>query len=221
MSEFLANIHYWLYKKIRIVVEREDLIYTNCEQKLGPEVDEIRQQVWQIYGEPLPDVDLAELIDKSNIHSWLKRQINLAEIREAVFIKKLIELYGDEAKEVIENAFVEHGTICGINARQSNKYNVLQVGEAYKALNDYLLNGMPCDQVNRIVENTSNRIIWEDKVIKENNWIRAGVDQEFIKKLYQNWIANFIKSLNPSFYYRQITNTPADDNLNRHEIVAK
>ena len=91
MSEFLGHIHYWLYKKIKRVIEREQLLYNKAEISLGSVVEELRDQVWQTYGEPLPDEDLAQLIDQSNIHGWLQRQINLVEVREASFIKQLLD----------------------------------------------------------------------------------------------------------------------------------
>ena len=31
MSAFLGHIHFWLYKKIRLVIEREDLIYKEAQ----------------------------------------------------------------------------------------------------------------------------------------------------------------------------------------------
>ncbi|MGI6093769.1 MAG: hypothetical protein GX348_11080 [Veillonellaceae bacterium] len=222
MSAFLGHIHYWLYNKIRRVVERENLIYTKAEQKLGPAVDEIRQQVWQTYGEPLPDIDLAELIDQSNIHGWLQRQINIAETREATLIKELLDTYGDEAKTIIEESFEEHGAICGRRAKESNSYNAAGIGGLYKALNDYLLNGMPCDQSDMVTENTSSKLVWEGEVcLQERNWDRAGADFKLMKKFYQRWTTSFVESLNPGFTYRQTADTLTGDKVNRHEFLAK
>ncbi|MPM21624.1 hypothetical protein SDC9_68068 [bioreactor metagenome] len=222
MSAFLGHIHYWLYNKIRRVVERENLIYSNVEQRFGPEADEIRQQVWQTYGEPLPDVDLAELIDQSNIHGWLQRQINIAETREATLIKELLEMYGDEVKTIIEEAFDKHGAICGQHAKASNSYNAAEIGGLYKALNDYLLNGMPCDQGDMVIENTPAKLVWEGEVcLQEGNWSRAGVDAKLMKQLYQRWMTSFVESLNPGFTYRQTADTLAGDKVNRHEFSAK
>ncbi|MDD4600605.1 hypothetical protein SDC9_37313 [bioreactor metagenome] len=220
MSAFLGHIHYWLYNKIKRVVEREKLIYIKAEEKWGADVDELQQQVWQTYGEPLPDGDLADLIDQSNIHGWLQRQINVAETREAALIKELLDLHGDEAKAVIEEAFVEHGIMCGRHAKDAGSYNVSEIDGLYKALNDYLLNGMPCDQGDTVVENTPTRLVWEGEVcLQERNWSRTGVDYKVMKMFYQRWLASFVDTLNPSFTYRQTADTLAGDKVNRHEFV--
>ena len=68
MSAFLGHIHYWLYNKIRRVIEREQLIYEKAEAMCGTTAEELREQVWQSFGEPLADVDLIDVIDQSNIH---------------------------------------------------------------------------------------------------------------------------------------------------------
>lgn len=222
MSAFLGHIHYWLYNKIRRVVERENLIYVMAEKSLGSTVDELRQQIWQNYGEPLPDIDLAELIDQSNIHGWLQRQINVAETREATFIKDLLDIYGDEVKKIIVEAFIAHGAECGRNAKESGKYNSFEPSGLYQALNDYLLNGMPCDQGDMVVENTTTKLVWEGNVcLQESNWKRAGVDQKVMKLLYQYWLTSFVETLNPAFTYKQTTDTLKGDKVNRHEFITR
>ena len=63
MSLYLGPIHYWLYHKIRILVEREQLLWEAAAQIDADMAEEGREMVWQTYGAPLPDEDLAELID--------------------------------------------------------------------------------------------------------------------------------------------------------------
>lgn len=222
MSAFLGHIHYWLYSKIRRVVEREALIYQRAEEKLGPSVEEIQQQVWQTYGEPLPDVDLADLIDQSNIHGWLQRQINVAEVREATLIKELVELYGEEGKKLVEESFTEHGAICGKHAQDTGSYNTTEAGGIYKALNDYLLNGMPCDQSDMVIENAPDKLVWEGEVcLQEGNWNRVGVEPKVMKGFYQRWMAGFVESISSGFTYRQTADTLLGDKMNRHEFIAR
>ncbi|KAB2954284.1 hypothetical protein F9B85_00900 [Heliorestis acidaminivorans] len=220
MSAFLGPIHHWLYRKILLVVEREQLIFEKAQDLCSNTAEELRQEVWETYGEPLPNIPLNQLIDGGNIHGWLQSQITIAETREAAYIKKLTDLCGDTAQSVIEDAFSEQGTLCGQDAVEKG---ATQVGadEIYKLLNNYLLNGMPCDQVNKVVINESTKVTWESAIcLQERNWKEASVDGSLMKRLYGLWIDAFVKAINPTFAYRQTADTLKGDWNNRHEITS-
>jgi len=221
MSAFLGHIHYWLYNKIRRVVEREQMIYEKAEAMCGNTAEELRAQVWQTYGEPLPDVDLSELIDQSNIHGWLQRQINIAETREAAFIKELVDnMCGDAGRAVVEEAYAEHGAVCGKHAKELGKYNADTAEGIYRALQDYYLNGMPCDQVDTVAETSADKVVWEGaECLQAGNWKRAGVDAAMMKGFYQKWLNGFVQGMNPAFSYSQAADTVRGDALNRHQIA--
>ncbi len=222
MSEFLAPIHYWLYKKIRLVIEREQLIYEKAQGLCGATAEELREQVWQTYGETLPDADLEQLIDHDNIHGWLQRQINLAESREAAFIKELLARCDQTACDMVGEAFLEHGLHCGENAKSQPKYDVSTADGIYKALNDYYLNGMPCDQEDILVETTARQVIWENLAcLQEFNWKRTGVDHKTMKSCYQGWWDGFVTGANSSFSFRQIRDILKGDDVNRYEIIQR
>jgi hypothetical protein len=220
MSAFVGSIHYWLYGKIWVVSQREEYIYKRAYEACGPTAEELREQVWQTYGAPLADRDLSELIDHDNIHGWLQRQINIAESREAAFIKELIDAHGDIARALIEKAFLEHGKMTGQNAKAQGKYDVDTAPGIYKALNDYYLNGMPCDQADRVVASQANRVSWEAGTCPQApNWRRAGVDDKTMSGFYQDWIKEFVAGLNPAFaLISTVGDSPAGTAKIRYEI---
>ncbi|MZP31047.1 hypothetical protein GTO91_15130 [Heliobacterium undosum] len=220
MSAFLGPIHYWLYSKIRRVVEREQMVYEKAAELCNDTADELRAQVWQIYGEPLPDMPLDQLIDQGNIHGWLQRQINIAETREAALIKEIVQTCGDAGREAVEKAFREHGAICGHDAAKGNATAAGGANEIYKLLNNYLLNGMPCDQADMVRENGSDKVCWETTIcLQQGNWRKAGADESLMKQLYQIWIGAFVEAVNPAFTYRQTADTLRGDRMNCHEIA--
>ncbi|CUH97675.1 hypothetical protein P22_3810 [Propionispora sp. 2/2-37] len=220
MSAFLGHIHYWLYHKIRLVIEREQLVYETAAEACGETAEELQAQVWQSYGQPLPDSDLSELIEHGNIHGWLQRQINIAESREAALIKELLDNCGPEAEDWIRYAFTQHGERCGRQAVQQHKYETERADGIFQALNDYLLNGMPCDQADSILVSNADTVVWESSIcLQEPNWKRAGASGKIMKKLYQEWTAGFVQGINPDFYYSQTADTLQGDPVNRQEIV--
>ena len=215
MSAHLGFIHYWLYSKIRRVNERETMLQQKAAETCGDLAEELRQQIWGTYGEPLPEKDLAELIDPGNIHGWLQRQINVAETREAAFVQGLIDNCGDAAEQLAGEVFAEHGRICGLHAREQGKYDAASAAGIYKAFTDYFLNGMPCDQNTVLVTQSAEQTVWEcsgeDKL---KNWQRAGSSPAVMKKFYLAWMKGFVEGMNAGFTHRL-----AADAANRHEIV--
>lgn len=219
MSAFLGHIHYWLYNKIRLVIKREELVFAKARENCGDTAEELRDQVWQTYGQPLPDVDLGDLIEHGNIHGWLQRQINLAESREAALIKEMLEVCGGDAEAAIRRAFAEHGEECGRHAAGQNKYETDRADGIYQALNDYLLNGMPCDQADVMVASSADQVVWESNTcLQEPNWKRVGISAKTMKKLYQEWTQNFVRAINPAMDYTQTADTAQGDAVNRYEI---
>jgi hypothetical protein len=220
MSEFLGHIHFWLYNKIRRVIEREQMIYDQAEQTCGTAAEELRVQVRQMYGNPLADKDLGQLIDQTNIHGWLQRQINIAETREAAFVKELLDMCGEAGRNGVERAFAEHGKSCGEHAKAQGNYQADTASGIYQALQDYYLNGMPCDQADMVVENSSEKVVWEGGVcLQEGNWKRAGVSAKSMKDFYQTWLAGFVQGLNPTYSFVQTGDMLQGNPVNRYEIL--
>ena len=103
MSAFLGHIHYWLYRKIQLLVERENLILEKTTKVVDDLAEELHSISVDTYGEPInPSIPLENIIDHGNIHGWLANQINIASVREAAFIRDLLDTNsGDEAVNVV------------------------------------------------------------------------------------------------------------------------
>lgn len=222
MSAFLAPIHYWLFNKIRRVEKREQKIFEQAESICSSTAEELREQVWQTYGAPLPETDLSEMIDLGNIHGWLQKQINIVETREAAFVKELSGMCGDAGIQAAQNAFSDDGGECGANAKASGRYDLTTANGIYQAMNDYFLNGMPCDQADMLVENTADKVAWQGGAcLKEKNWTRAGIDAKVMTQLYRAWFAAFVTAANSDFQHQQTADILSGDSVSRHEIVKK
>lgn len=203
MSAFLGHIHFWLYKKIRLVIEREDLIYKEAQKSLGDLADELHFVAVDLYGKPIPaDRNLEMIIDHSNIHGWLQNQIEIATVREANFIKDLLDCGGEDAEEAILTAFVTQGTACGkVAADELNKGDHTPQ-EIYQIMQNYYLNGMPCDGGDTILADTADEYVWEGShANQKGNWVKAGVDQTFMMAAYQAWFQGFVSAADPKFKF--------------------
>ncbi|HWR38232.1 MAG TPA: hypothetical protein VN611_01915 [Patescibacteria group bacterium] len=219
MSALLGPIHQWLFQKILLVSQREELVFTKVHDMCGETAEELREELWKTYGEPLPDADLSTLIDPGNIHGWLQRQINLAESREASFIRELYDTCGDTARDLTRDAWTEHGKQCGQQAAALNKYSLTTTSGIHQALNDFYLNGMPCDQADQVILSEANHLVWETATcLQASNWQQAAVDPRFMSELYRLWLQAFVPAASPDFQLQQTADLNNGDQRNRYEI---
>ncbi|WP_333649886.1 hypothetical protein [Lacrimispora sp.] len=149
MSAFLGPIHNWLYNKIQIQNAMVDVILDLAEEKGYSQG--LRAKADEQYG-AFPEGNLEDLIDTGNIHGWLQEKVSLVEGRMAYAVTELVKENPDRLAE-IEAAISEFGRKLSVNGE-------LTVKSAYEYLENTLLNGMPCDRVNALTEETEDKLVW-------------------------------------------------------------
>lgn len=203
MSAFLGHIHYWLYKKIQLLVERENLILEKTRRIVDDLADELHEVSVDTYGAPIDAATpLEDIIDHNNIHGWLSGQINVASVREAAFIKDMLDTNsGDDAVLVVAailDAFAVQGKACGTVAKES--LEDISAPSIYNALQNFYVNGMPCDGGDQIIEDNAHTFTWVgDHKLQSPYWRTAGVDPQFMQLAYQTWFEAFVKEVAPGF----------------------
>lgn len=191
MSAFLGPIHYWLYRKIQLqenltraltsVLSEEKRIH--LEKSLDEECGVVEHR------------PLEEAIDNGNIHGWLQGQIAIAERRFAAAVTEI--LVEDPSQiENLKQAAYEIG--------QKNPLpNSDDAQSIYKGLNDILLEGMPCDHVNQIIEQSEQRVIWNQAVdLHLPFWDQAGGDINHYYLFRNAFISGILSG--KSFSFQQI-----------------
>lgn len=77
----------------------------------------------------------------------------------------------------------------------------------YNALNDYILEGMPCDRINVILESNENEILWKaNKCLHTPHWETVDGEVENFYSLREGWSSAFINSLNNKFHFQSLGN---------------
>lgn len=112
---------------------------------------------------------LESSIDLTNIHGWLQGQITASETRYALLVTGLLKADPARLSALEELAYgfgQKHAIPAGTDAE-----------EAYQALNDSLLDGMPCDHVNQIVDRSQGSLSWRrSQCLHGVYWEQAGGD---------------------------------------------
>lgn len=118
MSKFLGPIHYQMYNKIKFQDEITSFLLDGNTSDLDKKLS------------PISKDSLENLIDQDNIHGWLSKQIDIAELR-----LKYALMHAENPKSKLN----ELGEKMAQNKDFSN-WSII-----FKTLNNYLLDGMPCD----------------------------------------------------------------------------
>ena len=200
MSRFLGPIHHWLYNKIKLYEELEAKIIVEIKEKIDPQIVDASESLISKIGSPMPNKSLEEIIDTDNIHGWLQSKIVTAETRQAALITHIVFKYGNEGLEKVKEIYRVQGMECGKDA--SERYDVYSAPQIYKALNNYVLDGMPCDHATNVTINEQDHIQWKvSNCLHKGYWEQVGGDLDNFYELRNIWVASFVSNVNASYSY--------------------
>lgn len=187
MSKFLAPIHGWLFNKILLLEDIEKEIILKFK---NDSLDKVHEALALEMGGLLPDEPLENLIDQSNIHGWLQKTIITSESRQAAFIKLILEADKNNF-EIIKGIYEKKGLEIG---QQMNQ--ITRPKEGFDALNTVLLEGMPCDRVNGIIEDGDAKFVWKtQQCVHKDNWenngVPVGMYYRFREAFSKGFVSNF------------------------------
>lgn len=181
MSAFLGPIHFWLYNKIQIQQGMvEDILALSGDLAPG-----LREELDTRYGvsETRP---LDEVIDVENIHGWLQKCISQTEYKLAYAVTFLTEKDPEIIKK-IESIFQRKGKEIATSINTDN------AAEVYKAVSDSLLDGMPCDSVNTVVEESHEKVVWRRNIcVHKKYWEEVGGDINVYYFLREAFLRGFL-----------------------------
>ena len=198
MSLFLRKIHYWLFNKVLWFEGLEGEIIKLAKDK-GIDVEKLEAEINSKYGAKTPNKNLEDMIDTSNIHGWLQGKIHSAEGRMAAWTKVILENNQDyilDMRKVYENQ--------GVNAANEAKESLENINAEtiFNSMNDYILDGMPCDRVNEITYSGEDAVQWIRRIcVHKDIWEKEDVDVNIFYRLRSMWIKEFVHELNSNFRY--------------------
>ena len=212
MSLFLGKIHYWLFNKVLWFEGLEGEIIKLAKDK-GIDVEKLEAEVNSKYGVKTPNKNLEDMIDTSNIHGWLQGKIHSAEGRMAAWTKVILENNQDyilDMRKVYENQ--------GVNAANEAKESLENINAEtiFNSMNDYILDGMPCDRVNEVIDSSEESIMWKRRVcVHKNIWENEGILVDVFYELREHWINAFVNTMNNDYEYVKL-----EDNIQsiRHKM---
>ena len=213
MSRFLGPIHYWLYNKINVLEDIEKNILVNLVDPKDQPL--LKNELVASFGPYLDKAPLDSLIDQDNIHGWLQGKIKIAESRQSKLIHGLQEKAGDAIYEEVAKIYAEMGKKQG----EAIEFADAETPEMlFRSLDNFLLEGMPCDRVNAVTENTPDKLEWQkDRCVHAAFWNEGGTDVKNYYNFRQAFSKAFVEAANNIFSYE----FELKNDLQYHKIFKK
>lgn len=202
MSLYLGKVHYWLFNKILWFEGLEEEII-NLAKEEGLDVSSLAKEINENHGEKLPNLPLEDMIDTSNIHGWLQGKIHSAEGRMAAWTTKLLNS-NEKVKAKLENIYIHQGMKASkeVKEKLDPASNAMDI---YDRINDYILDGMPCDRVNEVLVSTEDMVQWSRRIcVHKDIWNRESGDVSYFYSLRGLWIKAFVNEVNGNYEYEEL-----------------
>lgn len=183
MSAFLGPIHYWLFLKVQ---RQEELTTALLKAAISSTEQPAFQAAMASACGEVETRPLDDCIDTGNIHGWLQEQVSIAEFRFAFLVTKLLQSEQSDLERLGQAAFLA-GTQHMVIAEDAQS--------AFQELNDILLDGMPCDQVNEVISQTPEQVIWrQTQSLHRGYWDNMGGDVSIYNMLRDKWILGMLEN---------------------------
>lgn len=153
MSLFLGPIHHIMYNKIKFQEGLVDAIVRAAGEKTGNDELELKLDL-SLAG--VPAGSLEKIVDTTNIHGSLQSLVVIVEKRLAFIV--------DEA---IRSDIFTIEDIKDIGRQYGQDHNLgsdLSIEEVYPAIAGKMLNGMPCDRIEEMLDSTEDSFRWRDRL---------------------------------------------------------
>lgn len=184
MSAFLGLIHYWLYNKIQLQQQIVDEIYQYGSKNGLSLRDECERRYGVFENKPLE-----EMIDHGNIHGWLQERVSQVEYKYAFCVTKLLEK-NPEAMSTLKTILFDNGA----KVAAANNGSKLNATDIYKLISDTLLDGMPCDHANRVVNQDVDEVMWVRSIcVHSRYWEEVGGAVSVYYELRDSWLEGLAK----------------------------
>ncbi|PJI07732.1 MULTISPECIES: hypothetical protein [Clostridium] len=195
MSAFLGKIHYLLYNKIQL---HEKLIEDIAElaKKNGYDSNNLLTRSFFKYGYPIKG-SLEENIEHSNIHGWLQERIISVESRLAYVATELLNSNVIK-KEEVSDVFYQNG----VEAMKKLEVIGGSPKDFFSLIFNYMLEGMPCDRVNEVIEDDENKIVWRTtNDLHKDYWQQVSGDVNNFNYFVDAWINGFLNESGTGYKY--------------------
>lgn len=205
MKEKLAPIHFVQHNRIRIQENLEAFLI----DMFG--LENLDAQSVDIHGPRTSEEALETQIDHDHIHGWLESHLVANEKRLSRLAKEIIDSHDENALLL---AHAEYGKRLAESLREKIQFSNGE--QLYGYLNAVMLDGMPCDKINEMVESGDRHLVWKSrKDLHSRYYAEQNLPESLYPRLRRSFLESFLSTLDVSSFDMNVT---ADGILYRAEF---
>lgn len=190
MKEKLAPIHFIQHQRIHLQEQLESYL----AGRFGMENKLIDLENY--HGTPSTDALLSDQIDHDNIHGWLEGHLIANEKRLSGL---LAEIMKNTELTALHDAYIDFGHNLGSTLK--HQVSVHNGEELYQLLQTILVDGMPCDKVNTLVDASAHHLVFSSlKDLHAPYYEQAGFSPVIYHELRKSFIDGLLKELDLGTY---------------------
>ena len=183
MAEKFAEIHIWMFNKIKLQNHFSDEIVKQLTDE--SQVLQIKNNFEQSF--PFPIGNLEEIIDHDNIHQWLEKHLILTDRKLAWLISQVKD--NPLTVKNLEDIFFQIGK----QHRDLYQPVWLKPSYVYRTITDALTEGMPCDKANQVLSHDENHLTWEvSQCMHQKSWQSQNADVNDFYAIRDAWIQGLL-----------------------------
>lgn len=195
MSSDLKPIHDWQFNKIKSSEALERFILSVLTKNNESDIKDLTLEAVEKFGDYSLDLPLAEQVTMDDIHGWLEGMIHKSESRMSFYLSKV----DSSELEAMRNSLYEYGKSEG-----AKHQNVNSPEDAYKVQNDCILEGMPCDKINKLISADEESLVWENTSdIHEASILKGGSDLNTFHDLRRSYISGLFDGMGYKYSFSQ------------------
>ena len=104
--------------------------------------------------------------------------------------------------EDLENVYKDQGVEAAKEVKSNG--NITSAKEIYNSINDYILDGMPCDRANEVITLEDELVQWKRRIcVHKDIWEKENINVDIFYSLRGLWINAFVNELNNNFEYKE------------------
>ncbi|HSR03462.1 MAG TPA: hypothetical protein VLM88_02630 [Proteiniclasticum sp.] len=190
MKEKLAPIHFVQHNRIKIQ-ENLEIFLTDLFN-----LQEIDEKSIALHGPRTSDEALETQIDHDNIHGWLESHLVTNEKRLSILSKEIMKVNDENALHL---AHAEYGKRLAESLKDKISFSNGQ--ELFGSLNAVLLDGMPCDKINSMVEADSVHLVWQSaKDVHSKYYEEQELPENLFLDLRNSFLTSFLHTIGISSF---------------------
>ncbi|MBO1263900.1 hypothetical protein J3A84_02430 [Proteiniclasticum sp. SCR006] len=190
MKEKLAPIHFVQHNRIKI----QENLETFLIDLFG--LQDVDAHLIDIHGPRTSEEALEIQIDHDDIHGWLESHLVANEKRLSMLSREILKSHDEPALLL---AHAEYGKRLAESLKEKIQFSNGE--QLYGYLNTVMLDGMPCDKINEMVEAGERHLVWKSRRdLHSRYYEEQNLPEGLYPNLRRSFLASFLTSLDVSFF---------------------